>query len=236
VKDPNYDVLVFDAASFGEAGPELVGCAKAAAPSLKTVVVASAVSCAPRWEAAYRQQGIFYYAVEPFADNEIIEILDAAYRPQGQLRTQPARQKEPSAPVSGIRITNRNGHRVHLLAGPGLLRRSDGLGERLRQKLADRMFPIMTTSGDAEITPADIFLAAGTCDRLLVLLAKDMGRLPASLVHDINGEFVSVPAESAGKVTTLVVQPRAEGPGPAEFDNGTAAALAEHIVREMASC
>jgi len=70
-------VLVIDADSFAEDGPEIVRRVNAAAPSMKVVVVASSGS---PWEAAYRQRRIFYYAVEPFADNEILEIFDAALK------------------------------------------------------------------------------------------------------------------------------------------------------------
>jgi len=77
VQAPRYTVLVIDADSFAEDGPEIVRRVNAAAPSMKVVVVASSGS---PWEAAYRQRRIFYYAVEPFADNEILEIFDAALK------------------------------------------------------------------------------------------------------------------------------------------------------------
>lgn len=232
LEEPDCGALLIDAFRFGEHGPELVGRINAAAPSMRIVVVASPES---RWEAAYRERKIFYYAVEPFADNEIIDILDALYRPQAQPPPQKGRGKTRCEAVSGIRIKNRNGHKVHLLAAPGLLKRSNGLGGQIRHKLADQMFPIVTTSGDADITPTDILKTTSTCDRLLVLLAKDTGRLPASLVHDTKAEFFTAPAETAGKVTTLVLQPQPGGTGCAEFDDRTTAALAEYIVREMAS-
>lgn len=60
-------VVFLDAASFGNEGPDLAGLIDSRAPSVRIVVVASPGGA---WEAAYRKQKIFYYAIEPFADNE----------------------------------------------------------------------------------------------------------------------------------------------------------------------
>jgi DNA-binding response OmpR family regulator len=231
VGDPDYDVLVFDATSFGDDGPELVRKINAAAPSMRLVVASSG----PQREVAYREQKIFYYAVEPFADGEIVEVLDAAFRSQ----TAPVRKAHsrpaPSDAVASISITNRNRTKVRLLAEPGLLQRDYGLGLQIRQKLTDWMFPVVTTPGEAQLSPTDVVKAAGTCDRLMVLTARDSGRLPGSLVRDTKAEFGSVAGEKVSKVTTLEVQPDPIGGGLAGLDERTTAALAEHIAQEMAS-
>jgi DNA-binding response OmpR family regulator/glycine cleavage system H lipoate-binding protein len=232
VQDPGYELLVLDAGSVGAEGPGLVARAKAAAPSMRIVVVASDAS---QWEAAYREQGIFYYAVEPFADREIVEIVDAAFRPQRAPSRAAERTADASEPVHGLRIINRNGHKVQLLAAPGLLRRNAGLGWQIRRRLADQAFPIVTTPGDADVTPAAVLAAAGTYDRVMVLLAQDTGRLPGSLVRDTKAEYVSASRENAGRVTTLVVQPDLTADDILGFDERTTAALAEHIVQEMAA-
>ena len=229
---PNYTVLVFDADSFGEAGPELVGRVNAAAPSMKVVVVASSES---QWEAAYRQQRIFYYAVEPFADNEILEILDALFRPQSRPSPQAEHRKARLEPISEIRVTNRNGHKVHLLASPGLARERGGLGWRIKQKLADRMLPIVTSWGEADVSPTNIVKTAGTCERVMVLTAKDSGRLPGSLARDTKAEFGSLAGEKTSRVTALEVQPDPSGGGFLGLDERTTKALADYIAQEMAS-
>ena len=69
-----------------------------------------------------------------------------------------------------------------------------------------------------------------------MLLAQDAGRLPGSLVRDAKSEFVSLSGKGADKVTTLVVQPNPTDSGPLVFDPVTIESLAEHLVREMASC
>ena len=232
VEDPSYDVLLVDAASFGKRGPELVAQVNAAAQSLKVVVIAAS-GC--RWEAEYREQRIFYYAVEPFADNEIVEILNAVFRAQGQPTPQRERRKPLSEPISGIRIANRNGRKVQLLAAPGLLRRGEGLGRQILQILAGESYPVVITPGDADVTPSLVLKAAGTCERVMVLTAEDTKRLPGTLVRDTKAEYVSASKENAGKVTTLVVQPDPVGGVFAGFDDRTTAALARHIAQEMAS-
>jgi CheY-like chemotaxis protein/glycine cleavage system H lipoate-binding protein len=225
-------VLVFDAASLGDTGPELLWRVNAEARSLKVVVVGSP-GC--RWETAYRQQRIFYYAVEPFADNEIVEILNAAFRIPPRPRGRAVDSRLLSEPVGGVRITNRQGHKVQLLPEPALLRRGRGLGGVITAKLRDRTLPVVTTVGEGDIRPATVLKAAGMYDRVMVLSAKDTGRLPGSLVRDAEAEYVSGSRENAGKVTTLLVQPDPETGGLVGLDDRTTEALAEHIVQEMIS-
>ncbi len=71
-----YDALMVHAPAFGEEGPSLVGRANEAAPDAKVIVNAAPGT---GLEAAYRAWKIFYFAVEPFADNEIVDILDAVF-------------------------------------------------------------------------------------------------------------------------------------------------------------
>ncbi|MBN2474424.1 MAG: response regulator [Pirellulales bacterium] len=226
-------LAVVDADTLAERGPQWVARINHAAPSLKVVVTAS--SAAAGWETAYRQQRIFYYSVEPFADGEMVAVLDAVFRPRPPASPPHAEPHVPAEPLGRIQITNRNGHKIRLLASPGLLSRHEGLGRDLLQHLANRSFPIVTTPGDAKIDPENVLKAAGGCHRVMVLLAGETGRLPGSLVRDTKAEYVTAAGESAGRVTTLVVQPEANRGRMACFDRRTTAALVEHIVQEMAS-
>ena len=198
---------------------------------MKIVVLASARG---QWESDYRGHRIFYYAVEPFADNEIADILDAAFRPPEPHAGQGGSAAAAPEAIGSIAITNRNGHKVQLLAAPGLLRRGEGLGCRIGHKLLAGLFPLVMTPGEANITPAAVLKAASACDRVMVLLAKDSGLLPGSLARDTKAEFGLASGENVVRVTTLAVQPDAIG-GLAGLDERTTAALADHIVREMAS-
>jgi hypothetical protein len=196
------------------------------------VVVVAAPEC--KLEAAYRAHRLFYYAVEPFADNEIAEILDAAFRLGRNAGPYDQGRKVPAGPLCNVTIANRQGNKVKLLAAPGLLRRQEGLGALVCQKLLDRLFPMETVLGDASLEPTDILRAAGSCDRLVVLLTKDCRLLPGSLLRDTKAEFISISGDGASKVTILAVQPSAGG-GLADLDAPTAGALAEQIVCDMAS-
>ena len=232
--DPDCRVLILDADSLGRDGPELAGNVKRAAPSMRVVVVASASS---PWETAYRKHGIFYYSLAPFADDEIVEVLGAVFRPQQRPLPSGDRAKALSDSVSSIFITNRNGKQVGLFVASGLFSRDDGLGWHVRQKLLDRLYPMRTNAGIGQITQVKILLAASMCDRLIVLVPREMDRLPGSLVRDAEGQFVSLPAaDRAGKVTALAVQPVSPGAGLRGLDDRTMAALAEHVVGEMETC
>ena len=100
------------------------------APHARIVVLGAAGGA---WESTYRKHKIFYYAVEAFSDNEIADILAAVFHRE----IPPAkaeRQKGPSEPVNRISIVNRNGHKVQLLAAPGLLWANEGLGWPIGQQ------------------------------------------------------------------------------------------------------
>jgi len=223
---PDCNVLIVDTESFEEHGPGLVGRIKAATPSTKIVAIASR-RC--RWESAYREQGIFYYAVDPFGDNEIVDIIDAVFRPQAPRHPQAKHRTDSSQSVGRICITTRAGKRVGLVAENGLLRRDLGLGRHIMQRLADETCAVKTMSGTGSISTA-IHEATSTCERALILLARDVGRLPGSLVRE---EFVPASEKKAGKATTLIIQRASSRDDPLDFDARTTGALAEHIVHEL---
>ena len=272
-------VVFLDAASLGEEGPALVESVNRQAPHARIVVVGAGgsrpASLPSSWEpspgareAAYRKHKIFYYAVEPFADNEIANILMGVFRtrPSSSTTGQPAKSehaKGPSEPISSISITNRNLHKVELLAAPGLLWGNEGLGQQIGQKLLAQMFPVVVTPGETQLTPGNILKAAENCDRVMVLLARDSGLLPGGLARDTKPDFEVEPGDAptgrplagedeaglpgtakacgsraggsaASKVSMLSVQPDKLG-GFACLDARTIAALADHIVWDMAS-
>ena len=234
VAEPSVSVLMVDAPSLRQSGPKCVQRVNAVAPSVRIVVLGSSKA---ELESAYRRHRILYYAVKPFADNEIVDILNAAFQSHGVRLAEPQRSSAAPKPVRNICITNGTGRKVRLLAASGLLEGSNHLGWQVTRNLQDRLYSVETGEGGCDaITPAVILDAALTCDRLLVLLAKDTGRLPGNLVRSSLGECASAACENAGNVTTMVVQPAPEGGRPLHFDACTTAALAEHIAREMTLC
>ena len=231
MKDPEARVLLIDAVSLGDQGPDVVGQVNLVAPAIRVVVLASPDG---RWETDYRKHRLFYYAVEPFTDNEMADILDAAFHTQEAAPAKMDRSKGSGESLASISITNRNGHKVQLVAAPGLLRRHEGLGCQIGQRLLDRAMPVVMTPGDANLSSAEILKVAGTCDRLMVLTAKDSGQLPGSLARDTKAEFGPRGGDASTRVTALMIQPDMVGTF-AGFEPRITASLAEHIVHEMAS-
>lgn len=223
--------VFLDASSWGNPGPALVEQINRRAPHTRVVVMGAPGG---EGETAYRKHKIFYYAVEPFADNEIADILAAVFQTREAEPPKSERQKGTPEPISGIAITNRNQHKVQLLAAPGLLWGNEGLGAHLSKRLLARMFPVVVTPGEAYLTPANILKTAAACDRVMVLLARDSGLLPGSLARDTKPEFDVDPGEPPGRVTMLAVQPDSLG-GFASLDARTLSALADHVVWDMAS-
>ncbi|MDZ7615897.1 MAG: response regulator, partial [Patescibacteria group bacterium] len=227
-QNPDLDLLVLDAPATAEAGLAALDRVAALRPAMKIVVAAAARNAA---ESAYRTRKLFYFAVEPFTDNEMADILDAAFRPKACPQAAQA-EVAPGQPLMGIELTNRNGTKIHLLAGPGVMRRSVGLGVAIRQRLLDRLYPMQTRLGVAKLTPEELVGTAAGANRLVVLLVKDLGRTPGSLVRDTKSEYVAVSGEGAGKVTTLVIQPGPDGT-PDSLEPETVDMLAEHIVDDL---
>ena len=229
----SYDshVLLFDATSFGTEGPGVVGEINAKDPSMKIIVVASD-DCII--EPAYRIRRIFYYAVEPFVDNEIADILAAAFQPQTNPPT--GQYREFAQALNSLYITNQNGTRVQLVAAPGLLRHEDGLGQLLRHKLMRKRYPLESSPSETQITPMGLLSLASHCDRLIVLLAQDFGRMPGCLTRDTKAEYVALGGAGADKETTLLIQPSGSELNPLGFEPAVIEALADQLVREMASC
>jgi hypothetical protein len=94
--------------------------------------------------------------------------------------------------------------------------------------------PVTIAPGEANLAPASLVKAATACDRLMVFTAKDSGLLPGAIARDTKAE-VNVPAgPSPIKITMLWIQPDAVG-GLSSLDARTITALADHILREMAS-
>jgi hypothetical protein len=222
-------VLLLDGLALGDRGPDWVEQIHALAPSMKVIVVAGSD---PQAETAYRKHRIFYYAVEPVADSEMANVLEAAFRCPHRHLLKTERSKGEAEPMGGIATTHRNGHKVQLLAAPGLLRRNEGLGAQIVQRLLERSLPVVVTAREANLLPAALAKAAEACDRLIVLSAQDSGLLPGGLAREAKPDFAPAHAKAAGKIVRLGVQPDALG-GLEGLDPRTTSALAEHIVREM---
>lgn len=227
--DHSETVIIIDAARFGERGPALVKTIVATDPDTRVVVSAED----SEWESEYRRSGIYYYALKPFTDGEIVEILDGAFRrPRNKPLKAEISHGVPTA-ISKICITNRNRTKVCLLVEGGLIQKDHGLGQHIARGLLDRLFPVEVTLGTSGISTTRVLKAAGAYQKVIVLLTRDSGRLPGALAQH-SGEFVHVTGPDAGRVVAFVVQPEPGRSGPLKLDERTTAALGDYIVDFMA--
>ncbi len=218
-------VLLVDAASCGQEGVQVVGRIREVLPKMKVIILGDAAS---RWEESYRSRGVFYYALEPFEDMEIADILFDAFRsPAPHVDEEPPAGLLPEF-LSRLRITNRRGRKVSLLADRRLLSRGQGLGRRLVAKILGRYCPLETTltAKPSGLDAAQIRREADGCDLLLVLRHGHMGTVPGS----VKIEPVGAGAPGAIRVT---VQKDESRDLPLDFDPRTTEALADFILERM---
>lgn len=223
-------VLIFDEASLGAYGPAWAERLKMTVPAAKTLVLGTDNS---PWETAYRQQKIFFYAIRPFDDYEITEVLDAMFCPGGRSAI-PEAARTPSEPMRGILVRNHQGRKVYLAAFDGALRAHRGLGCAIRKRLLDRLLPIETYLGDKPFDPAETLKTAKTVDHLFALMVKDMGRIPGTLVREQENHAGWTEGRGSN-VTVWHVQPETHGPLLEGLPLATIEGLADLIVEEIAN-
>ncbi len=223
-------VVLFDAASCGVDGPNIVGRLLREVPEAKVVVVAPAEL--PQQD-LYRAQRLFYYAVPPLEDDEILAIIDSCYGlPAVPKSPAPARGSQ-NLPISALHVDTDQGTRVTLLASGGLLQREAGLGLALRTELLDRLLPLETGLGDVKLTDTRVLRETMKSDRVFVLTTSDTGRIPGCLAPYQRGnlsEFTGIDAEN---LTVLAIQPNPGEEAVPKLDAAILNALAEHIIEEM---
>jgi len=223
-------MVLLDAASCDAAGPELVDRLLATSPETKVVVVAPNGATQ---QDAYRRRRLFYYAVPPLEDREILEIVDSCFRSSSVRRPAAPAPGSQNLPISALHVDAKAGHRVTLLVPDELLWREAGLGLLLRSKLLERLLPLQTGLGDLKMTPTRVLREAADSDRVLVLTATDMARIPGALASHRHGnltEFVGVEVEN---VTVLAIQPEPGRLTMPKLDREVLEALADHILGEM---
>jgi len=230
LRDPTLScgLLLLDEESFGLEGPQLVRRAVAAAPAMKVVVLAGREALL---EAVYRQEQIFYYAVAPFADEEIVDILAAAFSARPSAAEALAARPTPSPRIRRIRLTNRRGETVTLLVGGGLLAEQQGAGKQLVAGLLARSCPLQVTLGQGPVSPTDLLRESAGCDRLVLLLAEDTGRIPGTLVRRTGSRLLQAAGSGGSQLVTLALQPPAAGEG--EVPGRTATALGQLLLHEL---
>jgi DNA-binding response OmpR family regulator len=231
--------ILLDAGSFGASGPETVRRLNAVHPKARIVVMTEEET---GLEAAYRAAKIFFYAVKPFEDGEIIDILHNAFRsPDRPAFPEEMESKFLPKWVSRVHITNRKGSKVTLLSFGELLLYHKGVGRQVIGKILDGSYPIETTRGKESCTPADSFGQARVrnelagCGRLVVLMGENGGQIPGSLTtRNAKELFPGFSPDEQKKITVFSIGTKAPA-APLAFDTRTVDALSEHVLREMVS-
>ena len=223
-------LFMIDAASYDGKGPELVKTVNARYPDVKVVVRGAQGS---KHEAEYRANKILYFAVGPWSVPEMIDVLNSVFGPT----LQPAPEVAPSRKlpnwISKIRITGRNGKEVNLLASGEILNSHKGLGLQLRDIIFARNYPITFTLGAKDFNVIDLIEETDKCDKLILLEAKDTGRIPGSAALIAGSEMLKGMGANEQKVQTVTVQAGADKGAPLVYDGRTAKGLAEFLLKEM---
>lgn len=228
--------LVFiDEKALGSSGPTQIETLLKVNPAAKIVLLAQSGS---QLEQAYRASKIFYYAVQPVDERELLDILFSAFQRKTALV---ARRTESSLLpkwINRIRITNKSSKSVSLLAFGDALVNTDGVGQRLIQKLLTSNFPIEITHGLNSATPetpsgrARIVKEAAISDTVIVFQAKNLNQIPGSLIKEEHPLLESGRPDS--RLVNITIQP-ANNADASAFEGDVADALALRIWSEMAS-
>jgi CheY-like chemotaxis protein len=230
LKNAKKALFLIDAASFDAKGPELVKTVNAKYPDAKVVVRGAQGS---KHEADYRANKILYFTVGPWSVPEMIDVLNSVFGPA----TQPAPEVAPSRKlpnwISKIRIINRNGKEVNLLASGEILNSHKGLGLQLRDIIFARNYPITFTLGAKDFNVIELIEETDKCDKLVVLEIRDTSRIPGSVVVTAGSELLKGMGASEQKVQTVMVQPGSDKSAPLVYDGRTSMGLAEFILKEM---
>jgi hypothetical protein len=223
-------LLLVDAKSYGNFGPVAVRTTLQRFPKARVVICADPSN---RWESEYRQHRILYYAVAPFSDGEIIDVLAAAFTAPPDAA--PERRPLPhlSNVISGIQIRNHSGKRISMIIPGELIQCHRGLGRQLLHRLTKGCYPIQSTVG-ARSDIANLALREiGECDRLFVLLAEDVDLVPGQFLLNPDTDLARVVDPQRTKLIPITVQP--EVPGSLSFDLATECSLADHLAHLMTS-
>jgi len=223
-------VAFADGGSLDAAAPGVVDALHEAMPEARVVVVAP-----NDWkhQAECRGRRVFYYAVEPVADDEWIDVLDGAFRTPPPIPV-PARKGPLPDALRVIRLTNRNGAAVALLAPDAVLHESAGVGRMLLEGLQRMAVPARLTMGSEKLTSVDIWRLAQECDRGILLMPQDAGRAPGSIIRESARSPWTPETVAEDRVATFVVQAAPDG-APLDFDPRTNDALARLLLARMAA-
>ena len=230
-------VVIIDARSLLSDGPEIVKRINSGFPEVNIILINESDA---ENEIRYRQNRIFYYMVNPVSNREMADILFCAFRVKkisgdGRMAVTGFLPNT----ISRIRITNRQGHNISLIAFNEILQNDHGPGSLLIRKLLDEAYPVGITHSlfsKSHNEDGDMQWIADEkeySDRIIILRTGDIKRIPGTLIKH-NSEFVNK-RRSGNIIITITVQPAADKPAGYTFDAVTGSALANILLDEMVS-
>ena len=180
-------VVVFDAKSFSEKGPQYVEELKNKSADAKVIVFNVTDT---KLETSYREKKIFYYSVDPVSSKEISSILYGAFCFSKDREKTESKQTSFLPPaVNRIQITNKHSRKVSLLAYDNTLQFNKGAGYLLIEKLHENLFPIeidhtrnvckMKDAASAQKISKEKLLN----DKVIIIYKDDMHKIPGSILR-----------------------------------------------------
>jgi DNA-binding response OmpR family regulator/glycine cleavage system H lipoate-binding protein len=230
-------VVVVDAKSFGEQGPQLVKIIREKSPEAKVIVFNASDT---GLETQYREHKVFYYAVDPIARKEISSIVYGAYCF--------AKDKEPMeskmttflpTAINKVAITNKHGRKISLLAFDNVLHFNKSTGYLLLQQLHDKLFPVSInhtryiTRMKDPLSAQAISKEQIASDKILMLCKDEIGKIPGSI--SVTEETYANSNRPDNKLIKIAIQPEQLDTDEFNPDVNVARALAELIEKEMSS-
>ncbi|MBF0205686.1 MAG: NAD(P)H-dependent oxidoreductase subunit E [Oligoflexia bacterium] len=239
-------VLFLDTLSYGAEGPQMLRTLNEEHPNIKVIVLADADST---FEEKYRAEKIFYYAMKPFADKEILDILFNAFvsRPPRNAVTSPLHNKKDSSLlpqwISKMTITNHEGKKTSLLVNGEVLMYHAGLGKMLIGKFLDNLYSLETNRGVEEFDfqsiegRAKISREEDSCDSLLLLRCEGSDQIQGTLKVEEGEKFFHIAQDSTGTKSTILTihtaQKNSQKDNLLDFDPRIIEGLAEKIFKLM---
>jgi len=228
-------VIIIDAETYGESGPQLAEELSSRFKDIKIIVFNLTDS---KLETLYREKKIFYYAVDPVSNREITSIVYGAFCfAKDKEVTENVQKSFLPQTIRRIQITNRNSKKVVLLAFDNTIKFNKGVGYILIQSLLDNSYPIEIVHSKninrVKDPSSAQFIAEEKLknDKIIILYKDQLNKLTGSIVK--NDEKYENSNGNDNTLSKIALQPVNINDEEVTFDPNTTRALAQLIEKEM---
>jgi ActR/RegA family two-component response regulator len=237
IKNKN-KVVILDAVSLSDAGPEYVHQINQQIPEAKIVVIDKPDS---KFEEAYRENKILYYCIDLLFDEEITDILANVFTSISADEVLESHQPSvlPQS-ISKVHITNKHGKKVTLLVFGDLLFNNKGIGYVLINKLIEEAYPLEVNRGTNysylydPVGQKEVANEKEKNDLIITFQAKDTFKIPGQIHKEI-GEYTNSKGTN-NRIINLFIQPNKVGENEQLlFNNVTSKGVAELLFNKMTS-